>query len=138
MLLLGLPWKCELQGKLSLQNEPYVSWSFAFRIEYFDDMATDSGSSMDLPPSPSARHVYEPAAIALKNLHLMGITLLCDEFPASHRTFSREASFESKVIFPFCLNFGFYPLFYCLSSSLPLFHLRGILRKDLLVWMGLQ
>ncbi|ELU17929.1 hypothetical protein CAPTEDRAFT_154368 [Capitella teleta] len=54
---------------------------------------------LDLPTSSAeGQHVYEPAAVAHKNLHLMGVTLLCDEFPACHRTFTREASFDSAKV----------------------------------------
>ena len=63
-------------------------------MEYFDDQAVDPGSSVDQPKS-TERNVYEPAAIALKNFHLMGVTLYCDEFPATCRTYSRESSKSS-------------------------------------------
>ncbi|XP_052770169.1 autophagy-related protein 2 homolog B-like [Mya arenaria] len=44
------------------------------RIEYFDDMATTSeGSSVD------SNTTHEPAAMALKNLHIEGIQLFYDE-----------------------------------------------------------
>ena len=36
--------------------------------------------------------VYEPAAIAHKIFHLMGVTMYCDEFPESARTMSRNNS----------------------------------------------
>lgn len=59
------------------------------RVEYFDEQATDQGSSVDTPSDVDAKSVYEPAAIAHKNFHLMGATLFCDEFLECQRTFSR-------------------------------------------------
>lgn len=66
------------------------------RVEYFDDLATDAGSSVDQPSSQDARPVFEPVAVAHKNLHLMGVSLYCDEFPASHRTYTRDPSCDSS------------------------------------------
>ncbi len=61
-------------------------------MEYFDDMASETGSSVDRPAEGNAPPAYEPAAIAHKNFHLMGVSVYCDEFPASHRTVSRLCS----------------------------------------------
>ena len=58
-------------------------------MEYFDDQAVDPGSSSVDQPKSS---VYEPAAMALKNLQVMGAVVYCDEFPATCRTMSRESS----------------------------------------------
>ncbi len=62
-----------------------------FRIEYFDDQAVDPGSPVD-KPSLTSQTKYEPAAVAHKNFHLMGVSMFCDEFPECHRTFSRQSS----------------------------------------------
>ena len=61
------------------------------RIEYFDDQLTDPGSPVD-NVTGGTKSVYEPAAIAHKNIHFMGVTMFCDEFPECHRTFSRESN----------------------------------------------
>ena len=65
-----------------------------FRIEYFDDIANDPGTSVDHPDS-SQKPIYEIPAVAHKNIHLMGVTLFCDEFPAIYKTVSRVISMDS-------------------------------------------
>ncbi|CAH1792670.1 unnamed protein product [Owenia fusiformis] len=62
------------------------------RIEYFDDMVNDDGTPVDQMSNPQPRSIYEPAAIAHKNFHLMGVTIFSDEFPKENRTFSRQGS----------------------------------------------
>ena len=62
-----------------------------YRIEYFDDQLTDPGSPVD-KMTGTTKSVYEPAAIAHKNIHFMGVSMYCDEFPECHRTFSREST----------------------------------------------
>ena len=70
------------------------------RVEYFDDQAMDQGSPVDKPPNAEAKNLYEPAAIAHKNFHLMGVTMYCDEFPESQRTFSRAPSEACSPLSP--------------------------------------
>ena len=75
----------------------YIFWLLFFkniwhyRIEYYDDQASDLSSTVD-HLDLKAQNVYEPAAIANKNFHMMGVTVYCDEFPATHRTVSKAAS----------------------------------------------
>ena len=47
-------------------------------------------------PTPGARNVYEPAAIALKNIRMYDVTVCCEEFPECHRTFSKTSSSDSS------------------------------------------
>ncbi|XP_074651009.1 autophagy-related protein 2 homolog B-like [Tubulanus polymorphus] len=65
------------------------------RFDYFDDLAADQGSSVD-QASTNSRSIYEPAAVQHKNFHLMGVTFYCDQFPESHRTFSKTSSSSSS------------------------------------------
>ncbi|XP_077993352.1 autophagy-related protein 2 homolog A-like [Glandiceps talaboti] len=62
------------------------------RIEFFDENASDQGSSVD----QDVPNKHEPAAIAHKKFHLMGVSLYCDEFPDICRTLSRESSLDSE------------------------------------------
>lgn len=66
-----------------------------FRIDYFDDQAMETGEAAD-GPTPGARNVYEPAAIALKNIRMYEVTICCEEFPECHRTFSKTSSDSSS------------------------------------------
>ncbi len=61
------------------------------RFDYFDDTKADPGSPVD-KSADTSKSVYEPAAIAHKNIHVMGVSAYCDEFPESHRTYSRETN----------------------------------------------
>ena len=45
-----------------------------YRIEYFDDLALDEGSSVD------DVHKWEPSAISHKNISMEGIQIFSDEF----------------------------------------------------------
>ncbi|KAI0241927.1 hypothetical protein LSAT2_015473 [Lamellibrachia satsuma] len=65
------------------------------RIDYFDDQAMETGEAAD-GPTPGARNVYEPAAIALKNIRMYEVTICCEEFPECHRTFSKTSSDSSS------------------------------------------
>lgn len=58
---------------------------YLFRMEYFDDMATVEGTSVD------GNVTYEPAAISQKNLHIEGVQLFFDEI-SSRRSPSRSRS----------------------------------------------
>ncbi|KAI8514937.1 Autophagy protein [Branchiostoma belcheri] len=55
------------------------------RIEYFDECAADQGSPVDRDEPK----LMQPAAVATKVFHMMGVTLHSDEFPESARTSAR-------------------------------------------------
>ncbi|XP_066279882.1 autophagy-related protein 2 homolog B-like isoform X2 [Branchiostoma lanceolatum] len=55
------------------------------RIEYFDECAADQGSPVD----KDEPKLMQPAAVATKVFHMMGVTLHSDEFPESARTSAR-------------------------------------------------
>ena len=55
-------------------------------MEYFDDLAVETTSDQ-----------YEPAAIAHKNIQLMGVSCYCDEFSAKSRTKAPEEESLSSV-----------------------------------------
>ena len=64
------------------------------RIDYFDDLAKDDGSPVD--STVPNRNIYEPAAKAHKNFHLMGVTVFTDQFSESDKAMSsRSTSFYS-------------------------------------------
>ncbi|XP_033110504.1 autophagy-related protein 2 homolog A-like [Anneissia japonica] len=61
------------------------------RINYFDDVAkdmSDQGSSVD----PGMPKRFEPAAVAVKNLQMFGLTVHCEEFSEERRESSESTS----------------------------------------------
>ena len=53
------------------------------RMEYFDDLTQNE-------PSPGGeKGVFEPPAVAVKNIQLFGVTVLADEYTKDNRTFTR-------------------------------------------------
>ena len=64
-------------------------------MEYYDDMAKEEGSPVD---DPEKLHVWEPAAIAHKNVIMEGVQFLSDEFSRLFR--QREASVDSTCSSP--------------------------------------
>ncbi|XP_052105810.1 autophagy-related protein 2 homolog B-like [Mytilus californianus] len=68
---------------LPMQAETGVALEIRIkRIEYFDDLALDEGSSVD------DVHKWEPSAISHKNISMEGIQILCDEFTRLSRQYS--------------------------------------------------
>ena len=81
-----------LEIKLHINPHKHV---VDFRIEYFDELAMETGEAA-ASPMPGAKNVYEPAAIALKNIRMYEVTVCCEEFPECHRTFSKTSSSDSS------------------------------------------
>jgi hypothetical protein len=52
----------------------HICFIYICRIEYFDDLALDEGSSVD------DVHKWEPSAISHKNISIEGVQIFSDEF----------------------------------------------------------
>ena len=60
-----------------------------FRIDYFDDLASEQESG--LPQSTAVD-------ISIKNVHMFGVKIYCDEFRAALKTISRDLMSNEKLI----------------------------------------
>ena len=69
-------------------------------MDYFDDLAEEQGGASQPRAEDDAQPRCEPVAIAHKNVHLVGVSLYCEEFAAADRHHSRSpqpASLSSLV-----------------------------------------
>ena len=68
------------------------------RMDYFDDVASAERATAAATSQQGDRETLETPAISIKNFQLLGLSLHCEEFPASARTFSRMSEVGSILV----------------------------------------